>query len=244
MKYLKVNYKIELIGKSNRCKIYYKIGMNFVWILNPLFKACYRRFCRTIRLVKREIDEPSLNVMGIWDTNFGKLVLIQDKNNVTGYYKKNHGILDGVIHGNILFANWSEQPTYLPPKDAGKAEFMFSLAQFRGKWSYGDSPLFYSWIGKKITSCFVNINCYRYCVLHNSIDLPEILVEDESVSYQQKSSYIYPEDCPFLLELKLYIADKLISKKIPVEPGCSYTFSIQDRLPEISVDVILDNPFK
>ena len=60
---------------------------------------------------------------GEWDSNWGKMVLIQSGSAVTGTYTHDKGKISGTISGNTLTGTWSESPSYAPPSDAGDIEF-------------------------------------------------------------------------------------------------------------------------
>ena len=76
---------------------------------------------------------------GTWKTSFGLMTLMQDGSRVTGSYPHDGGKIEGTLEGNVLRGNWSESPSYKPPKDAGNLEFTFSEdgRKFAGKWRYG-----------------------------------------------------------------------------------------------------------
>lgn len=91
---------------------------------------------------------------GFWDTNFGVLEIeeITDRK-VTGTYTHDSGKITGSIKGNILSGTWSEEPSYLPPKDAGDFEFTLKSdgLSFIGKYRYGSSGTWKTWDGEKLT---------------------------------------------------------------------------------------------
>ena len=96
----------------------------------------------------------TLNVAGTWNTNFGKMVLTQHGNVVTGRYTHDNGRIEGFLQGNRFTGKWKEAPTYRPSHDAGECEFLFSGdgASFKGHWRYGFGGKAWSggWSGKKI----------------------------------------------------------------------------------------------
>ncbi|MGA1862011.1 choice-of-anchor C family protein [Deferribacter thermophilus] len=109
------------------------------------------------------INNPALttiNVAGSWDTNFGKMNLIQRGNTVTGSYTHDKGRITGTISGNILIGRWSEYPSYKPPRDAGDLQFVFSKdgTKFTGKWRYGFCGNTWdgTWNGTKISTNSAN----------------------------------------------------------------------------------------
>ena len=96
-----------------------------------------------------------INIAGTWNTNWGKLVLEQHGNIVTGNYTHDNGKITGVLNGNILTGKWSEAPTYKPKHDAGSVRLTFSNngKSFTGKWRYGcggNSWPHSDWTGTKI----------------------------------------------------------------------------------------------
>ena len=90
----------------------------------------------------------------MWHTNWGKLVLEQNGNVVTGHYTHDKGKISGTLNGNILTGKWSEAPTYKPKKDAGEFVLTFSNngKTFSSKWRYGfggNSWPYNDWTGTK-----------------------------------------------------------------------------------------------
>jgi len=76
----------------------------------------------------------------------------QTGNNVTGsYLGHENGTYTGTVSGNILTGAWSEEPTYLPPNDAG--EFQITMSpdgnNFSGVWRYDSSGAWYDWSGQR-----------------------------------------------------------------------------------------------
>jgi hypothetical protein len=74
-------------------------------------------------------------------------------NNVTGSYSEHeNGTYNGTVSGNVLTGTWSEEPTYLPPNDAG--EFQITLSPdgntFDGVWRYDSSGSWYDWSGQRL----------------------------------------------------------------------------------------------
>lgn len=76
---------------------------------------------------------------GEWQSKWGKVVIVQNGNEVTGTYEHDNGKIKSTIVGNKLTGTWSEAPTYLPPNDAGEFEMILSLdnQSFTGRWRYG-----------------------------------------------------------------------------------------------------------
>ncbi len=94
-------------------------------------------------------EEVTIDVSGMWYTNWGEMMLTQTDNNVSGTYTWDDGKIEGVLNGNVLTGTWSEKPTYSPPGDAGVIEFIFNGNSFTGTWGYGDEPLSGLWEGTR-----------------------------------------------------------------------------------------------
>ncbi len=91
---------------------------------------------------------------GEWDTNWGKMVLVQNGPNITGTYTYDNGKITGKVSGNTMIGTWAEAPSYAPPSDAGDIEFTMSSdgKSFSGKWRYGSEGNWGNWEGgKRIT---------------------------------------------------------------------------------------------
>ncbi len=88
---------------------------------------------------------------GQWDSNWGRMVLTQRGNIVTGHYTHDQGRIEGAVSGNQMNGTWSEYPTYAPKKDAGDVRFIMSAdgKTFGGSWGYGSSLSDGDWTGSK-----------------------------------------------------------------------------------------------
>lgn len=89
---------------------------------------------------------------GEWQSKWGKMVIVQNGNEVTGTYEHDNGKIKGTIIGNKLIGTWSEAPTYLPPNDAGEFEMIIAPdgKSFTGKWRYGTTGKWESgWNGSR-----------------------------------------------------------------------------------------------
>lgn len=86
---------------------------------------------------------------GEWETDWGDMTLTQTVVNVTGTYDYDDGIITGTVSGNTLTGTWAEAPSYAPPHDAGRVEFVMSAdgRSFTGKWCYGDEDSWGNWDG-------------------------------------------------------------------------------------------------
>ncbi|MBM4453138.1 MAG: hypothetical protein FJ013_00970 [Chloroflexi bacterium] len=90
---------------------------------------------------------PVANWGGSWLCgSWGRLNLSQSGNTVTGTYTYQGGKFEGYAQENTLVGKWSEQPTYLPPDDAGDVRFEMSADgnSFTGNWCYGSK---FTWDG-------------------------------------------------------------------------------------------------
>ena len=90
----------------------------------------------------------SSNWSGVWDTDYGKMVLQQNGKHISGTYEYNGGgRVEGTITGNIFRGTWYE------PGNSGTLKFAISDDGmiFRGFWN-GDSP----WNGAKRSYTVVN----------------------------------------------------------------------------------------
>jgi hypothetical protein len=89
---------------------------------------------------------------GTWETNYGKVVLQQTENIVTGVYILKEGRIEGQASDDRLSGQWSEAPSYAPPNDAG--EFVIHIDQsgrsFQGKWWKLGSLDGKEWHGRKV----------------------------------------------------------------------------------------------
>lgn len=88
---------------------------------------------------------------GQWDSNWGKMVLSQRGNMVTGNYTHDQGRIEGIVSGNQMNGTWSEYPTYAPKRDAGDVRLTMSAdgKTFDGAWGYGSSLSDGDWTGSK-----------------------------------------------------------------------------------------------
>ena len=101
----------------------------------------------------RSVKTFPLNIAGTWRTTFGKMILYQHGNVITGHYAHDNGKIVGFLRGNVLMGKWSEAPTYKPDHDAGRLRLVFSRdgQTFNGKWGYGFEEKSWNgnWSGKK-----------------------------------------------------------------------------------------------
>ena len=110
---------------------------------------------------KPPVEKPGsgqvFSIAGIWDTNFGQMIIKQSGNKITGSYTHDNGKIEGILNGNVLTGKWSESPSYSPPFDAGDFKFIFSkdFKSFTGYYRYGFGKeswkdKWYDWSGKKL----------------------------------------------------------------------------------------------
>lgn len=183
---------------------------------------------------------PHTNITGNWKSNWTDFVFLQKGNKVTGYYRYQDGIIQGSMNGNILKSTWSKFPTYQPPTDMGTNIFYFNTDTFEGNWGYGEYPSIPVQGKKDIT--FYNRNCNRYRVTNNTPDLAKIQFNGKEILFEQSSPYIYPSKCSPTIDIEFTAKSETFKKTIPVEPGYSYTFTIEEWLPTLKLNVKIDNP--
>lgn len=95
--------------------------------------------------VGTKVPASSANISGVYETEWGEMILSQTGNSVTGKYSYDEGRLEGILTGNMFSGKWFETPSFEPPDDAGLFEFMFNpdFKSFTGSWKYGfeDGPM-------------------------------------------------------------------------------------------------------
>lgn len=95
------------------------------------------------------LQSHSCDWTGLWDTNYGQLVLFQSGNYVNGTYTfANGGEINGTTSGNTLVGNWTQTDS------SGTLEFMMvgDCNSFSGNWRYGDSGKWLgNWDGNRIS---------------------------------------------------------------------------------------------
>ncbi|MEQ8173966.1 MAG: stalk domain-containing protein [Syntrophomonadaceae bacterium] len=91
---------------------------------------------------------------GTWTTNWGKMVLTQSGNLVSGNYEYDSGKITGTVVDGILSGTWSESPSYSPPGDAGDIIFTMNSdgKSFSGQWRYGSEGSYSTWTGTRDTA--------------------------------------------------------------------------------------------
>jgi hypothetical protein len=96
---------------------------------------------------------PSGTWTGVWDTDWGQMVLTQSNGTVTGTYEHDQGQIQGTVQGNILTGTWSEYPSYAPPDDAGDFEFTLSADgnSFLGRWRYDSEGDWSEWTAARVS---------------------------------------------------------------------------------------------
>jgi hypothetical protein len=80
-----------------------------------------------------------------WEGRFGTLMLqVDDAGHTYGVYEHDDGILEGRYDQGVFTGWWCEQPSQLPPDDAGLVEMQFVRGARRvlidGRWKYGSDP--------------------------------------------------------------------------------------------------------
>jgi len=92
-------------------------------------------------------------IAGLWETNFGRVELTQNGNQIQGTYPQNNGRIRGILRGNVMTGTWTQDPTHRPPRDAGTVEFVFNRdgTLWNGNWRFGNSgPWEGAWNGQKV----------------------------------------------------------------------------------------------
>ncbi|MFA6108559.1 MAG: hypothetical protein WDA75_07315 [Candidatus Latescibacterota bacterium] len=77
---------------------------------------------------------------GVWHTNWGRMLMWQDGNQVRGTYDWEDGRIEGHVEGDRLYFIWREEPTYAGQTDAGPGYLDMSLdgQSFSGAWGLGE----------------------------------------------------------------------------------------------------------
>jgi hypothetical protein len=88
---------------------------------------------------------PARELAGVWQTNFGTLVLrIDEDGGAYGVYEHDSGIVVGRYRDGLFIGRWCELPSYRDQQDAGVLQLQFARAAnghvVDGRWSYGDAP--------------------------------------------------------------------------------------------------------
>ena len=155
---------------------------------------------------------------GTWDTNWGKMELVQTGNQVTGTYESDNGKIEGLVSGNTLTGTWSEYPSYSPPGDAGDIVFIISedCSSFDGKWRYGTSGGWSgSWTGAR-KSTGSGTSYLEATLTHSGFDFSEgttgeSLIRDGEVIYWQPGHAgthpDYPDYSEYLWWRNTYLDD-------------------------------------
>lgn len=126
---------------------------------------------------------------GEWQTNWGKMYIIQEGNIVTGTYEHDEGRIAGTVVGNKFIGTWSEAPSYAPDHDAGDMELEMSAdgETFTGKWRYGSSGAWGEWEGgKRLTEVIAASEA-------TATPEPTETPEPESDIYSEASEWAIPE---------------------------------------------------
>jgi hypothetical protein len=95
---------------------------------------------------------PPANWSGYWLCGqFGRLILTQSGEDVTGTYSHQGGMVRGKAIGNMLVGTWLELPTYDLPDDLGYFKFKISADgnSFNGEWCKGTTGVDGKWNGQR-----------------------------------------------------------------------------------------------
>lgn len=86
---------------------------------------------------------------GKWDSNWGDMSCTVDGIGVSCTYTHDKGRIEAILSedGKTMVGEWSESPSYQPPRDAGYVKFTLSEdnESFSGTWGYGDNTNDGSW---------------------------------------------------------------------------------------------------
>jgi len=93
-------------------------------------------------LAEKALDSAS----GNYETDFSKMSLHQEGNQVTGTYEHDNGRIEGTLTGRILRGWWYQTQS----KGRFVFEFNADFTQFTGKWGYNEDEPSSEWNGKKI----------------------------------------------------------------------------------------------
>jgi hypothetical protein len=188
----------------------------------------------------RKYESPEYkDISGNWDMITGKLVLIQDGANVSGYYTYDDGLIEGSITGNTLTSTWSETPSYAPPKDSGIIEATIEDNLLEGQWGYANRDPSNLWYARRVSKDFSQ-NCYRYRFVHSSPNLPTLNLPNDTLEYNMVSKYYYPNTCESSINIPIVIDDSTYEKTVTLSPGYSYTLFIKGNLEDIEIETQID----
>jgi hypothetical protein len=111
-----------------------------------------QRYKQLYNILNKRQNETPLDISGVWNTNYGRVVLQQDGANVKGTFQYETGTIEGTITGNVLDGTWFDDPTYECPIDKGRLRFEFSSTgnSFTGFWGFCEEPLTENWSGVKL----------------------------------------------------------------------------------------------
>lgn len=90
---------------------------------------------------------PYEGILGVFNTDFNKMIIYVNGKDITGEYKHNGGKIAGRFNkDHILTGTWSQS------NGKGKMEFVFNsdYSAFKGKWGYNDESPTKKWDGTKI----------------------------------------------------------------------------------------------
>ncbi len=84
---------------------------------------------------------------GTFETDYGKLSMVQKGDKVTGHYPHDDGRIDGTIVDGVLYGYWYESPSFAPPSDAGQIVFVMNKndKNCTGWWRFGNSDGWTLW---------------------------------------------------------------------------------------------------
>lgn len=88
----------------------------------------------------------SQGITGVYSTDFNKMTLYQNGNQITGTYEYAGGKIEGTLSGSTLTGWWYQT------NGKGRLTFVFKndFSEFTGKWGYDNNEPSSGWTGKKI----------------------------------------------------------------------------------------------
>ncbi len=105
---------------------------------------------------QNETTDPEVaKYKGTWDTTYGMMTFTVKGNHASGVYTWQNGTVEATLSddGKTMDGMWYEEPTRLPPNDAGR--FTFTLSEdgntIEGEWWYGMDDYGGGWYGTRVS---------------------------------------------------------------------------------------------
>jgi hypothetical protein len=102
-----------------------------------------------------ETDSEVAKYKGTWQTTYGMMTFTVSGKHASGVYEWKNGTIEATLSddGKTMEGMWYEEPTRLPPDDAGR--FIFTLSddgnKISGKWWYGEDGEGGDWDGTRVS---------------------------------------------------------------------------------------------